>query len=288
MKKIISIILGGFMILMLAACGQTAEPVKTEAESKNAVSAGKEQANKEKESKLTLEEVFKKTEEANKDINSFASQMNMKQNIEVSGEKQEFQSDIEMEFILEPMALHQKMTMSLAGEKQEVDAYLTKEGFYMYEPNEKMWFKLPEEFSTQILQMSEGQTNPSGQLEQLKEFVDEFEFQQDDKNFILTLKASGEKFDQFLKDNVKNVLPAEMQADNMMGDMKFNEVKYELHIDKETFYLNTLNMVLDTDTQIEDEKMNMKIDMQSTYSNYNKVENIEIPKEALENAQEIN
>lgn len=287
MKKTISIILGAMLMLMLAACSQTAEPVEKDAESKQA-SGEKKQASQAKESELTLEEVFKKTEEANKDLKSFESQIKMNQIVDAAGEKQEINSDIDMKFITEPMALHQKMTMSIAGEKQEIDAYLTKEGFYMYEPNEKMWIKLPEEFSGQILQMSEGQTNPSGQLDQLKEFVDEFEFKQDDKNYILTLKASGEKFDQFLKDNVKETLPPEMQAEDMMGDMKFNKVEYELLIDKETFYLNALNMVTDTDTEIEGQKMNMQIDMQSTYSNYNKVEKIEIPKEALENAQEIN
>lgn len=287
MKKTISIIFGAMLMLMLAACSQTAEPVEKDAESKQA-SGEKKQASQAKESELTLEEVFKKTEEANKDLKSFESQIKMNQIVDAAGEKQEINSDIDMKFITEPMALHQKMTMSIAGEKQEIDAYLTKEGFYMYEPNEKMWIKLPEEFSGQILQMSEGQTNPSGQLDQLKEFVDEFEFKQDDKNYILTLKASGEKFDQFLKDNVKETLPPEMQAEDMMGDMKFNKVEYELLIDKETFYLNALNMVTDTDTEIEGQKMNMQIDMQSTYSNYNKVEKIEIPKEALENAQEIN
>lgn len=287
MKKALTVILGAMLILMLAACNQTAEPVENEEENKQAATEGKGKANEEKESDFTLEEVFKKTEEVNKDIKSFESRIKMKQVVDAAGEKQEINSDIEMEYITEPVALHQKMTMELDGEKQEIDAYLTKEGFYMYEPTQKMWIKLPEEFSGQILQMSEGQTNPSDQLEQLKDFVDEFEFKQDDKNYILTLKASGEKFDQFFKDNVKKTLPPEMQAEQLMSDMKFNKVEYELYIDKETFYLNALNMITDTDTEIDGQKMNMLLDMQSTYSNYNKVETIEIPQEALENAQEI-
>ncbi len=284
MRKTISIIFGAMLMILLAACGQTAEPVKKDSEAKQGASE-KDKADKEKE--LTLEEVFKKTEEANKDIKSFKSKMSMNQTVEIAGEKQDINSDIDMEFVTEPMSLHQKMTMNIGEEKQEIDAYLTKEGFYMYEPNEKMWIKLPEELSGQILQMSEGQSNPSGQLEQLKEFVDEFDFKQDDKNYILTLKASGEKFDKFLKDNVKETLPPEMQAEDMMGDMKFNKVEYELFIDKETFYLNALNMVTDMDTEVEGQKMNMNLDMESTYSDYNEVKNIEIPKEALENAQEL-
>ncbi|VEF47425.1 Uncharacterised protein [Bacillus freudenreichii] len=285
MKRTISIFFAAMLMLMMAACSQTAEPVEKDAgEDKKEETA----TDTKKEKELTLEEVFKKTEEVNKDLKSFKSQINMKQTVNAAGEKQEINSDIDMEFITEPMALHQKMTMDMAGEKQEIDAYMTKEGFYMYEPNQKMWIKLPEEFSGQILQMSEGQSNPSGQLEQLKKFVDEFDFKQDDKNYILTLKASGEKFDQFLKENVKETLPPEMQAEAMMSEMKFNKVEYELFIDKETFYLNALNMVTDTDTEIEGQKMNMHLDMKSTYSDYNAVKNIEIPKEALENAQEIN
>lgn len=148
--------------------------------------------------------------------------------------------------------------------------------------------KLPSELSSQILQMSEGQTNPSEQLNQLKQFVDDFEFKQDEKSYILTLKASGEKFDQFLKDNVKATMPPDMQDEAAMSDVTFNQVDYELFIDKETFYLTALNMVTDMDTDVNGQKMNMNLDMKSTYSNYNKVESIEVPKEALENAQEVN
>ncbi|MBM7716590.1 outer membrane lipoprotein-sorting protein [Bacillus thermophilus] len=278
MKKALTIILGAMLMLVVSACNQTAEPVEKD---------GKTETTK-KEQDLTLEEVYKKVEEANKDIKSFESNITMNQKVDAGGEKQEIKSDMAMEFIMEPMTLHQKMTMSIGEEKQELDAYLTKDGFYVYEPNQKTWLKLPSELSSQILQMSEGQTNPSEQLNQLKQFVDDFEFKQDEKSYILTLKASGEKFDQFLKDNVKATMPPDMQDEAAMSDVTFNQVDYELFIDKETFYLTALNMVTDMDTDVNGQKMNMNLDMKSTYSNYNKVESIEVPKEALENAQEVN
>ncbi|MFD1706308.1 DUF6612 family protein [Siminovitchia sediminis] len=286
MKKTLWMILAAMLMLMLAACNQTAEPVEQE-QSGESTTKTKETEAKEQEEELTLEEVYKKTEEANKNVHSFESDMTMKQAISAEGEKQDINSDISLAFIADPMALHQQMTMSIEGQEQNIEAYLTKDGFYMYEPNQQAWVKLPEELSGQILQMSENQTNPSGQLEQLKPFVDEFDFQQDEKNYILTLKASGEKFDQFLKDQVKETLPPEMQTENMMGTMTFNKMEYELFIDKETFYLTAMNMVTDTDTEVEGQKVNMQMDIRGTYSNYNGVESIEVPKEALENAQEI-
>lgn len=285
MKKALTIILGAMLTLALSACGQTAEPVKKEGEAEKKQETA---AETKKEQELTLEEVYKKVEEVNKDLKSFESNITMNQKVDADGEKQEINSDIAMKFINDPMALHQKMTMSIGDEKQEMEAYMTKEGFYMFDSNQKTWVKLPSEFSSQILQMSEGQSNPSEQLNQLKEFVDDFDFKQDEKNYILTLKASGEKFDQFLKDNVKATLPPQMQDEAMMSGISFNKVEYELFIDKESFYLNAMNMVTDMDTDINGQKMNMYIDMKSTYSNYNEVENIEVPKEALENAQELN
>lgn len=74
-----------------------------------------------------------------------------------------------------------------------------------------------------------------------------------------------------------------------MNGMKFNKVDYEVFIDKETFYLNALNMVMEMSTEVEDQKMNMQMDMKSTYSDYNAVKDkdVEVPKEALENAQEV-
>ncbi len=289
MKKTMSIIFGAMLMLMLAACSQTADPVDKKGESKQGTSTEKEKASKDKENELTLEDVFKKSEAANKDVKSFNAKIDMKQTVEAAGQKQDINSDIDMSFVTEPMAMHQKMTMSLDGQKQEIDSYLTKDGFYMYEPTQKMWMKLPEELSGQILQMSEGQSNPSGQLEQLKAFVNEFDFKQDDKNYILTLKADGDKFDKFLKDSVQDALPSELQAEGLMNGMKFNKVDYEVFIDKETFYLNALNMVMEMSTEVEDQKMNMQMDMKSTYSDYNAVKDkdVEVPKEALENAQEV-
>ena len=69
--------------------------------------------------------------------------------------------------------------------------------------------------------------------------------------------------------------------------MIINSVNSLIHIDKETFQTNKVDMVLDMDMTIDGETMNMKQDMKSDFSHFNQVEEIVIPQEVIDNAVEI-
>ncbi|CAM4237173.1 DUF6612 family protein [Lederbergia lenta] len=267
-----------------------------EKETNNKVVANDENNQKEKqvkESDLTLQEVFDKSTEANKELKSFSSKMDMDQQMEVDGESFDIKMKADMKYITDPITLHQVMTTSMdmgqgnGEEKIEMEAYLTDKGFYMFEPTEKMWIKLPVEMTDQLLQLQDGQTNPSDQLEQLKTFVDDFDFKQDNSQYILHLKADGEKFTDFIKETAMNSMPAEMQDPELFEGMDINAVEYEIFIDKETFYTTKMNIKMDTTLNMDGQKMSMRQNIKSDYADYNKIDSIEVPQEALDNAQEI-
>jgi len=266
----------------MAACNQTAGSVNGDNDNK-----GKETQNK---SDLTLTEVFEKSGDAMNGLESYAAVMNMTQKMEMAGESMDIGSKTDMQYIVDPLTLHQKIEIDMGEENQiqAMEAYLTEDGFFMYEPSQDMWLKLPEEFVDQVLNLQEGQQNPADQLKQLETFIDDFKFTQDDSQYILTLKADGEKFNEFLKETMLSAMPEGLPLDDeLFGNMTFNEVEYEIFIDKKSFYTTQLNMTMDMDTDVEGQTMKMKQKMNAVYSNFNGIDSIQVPEEALENAQDI-
>lgn len=280
-----ALMLGALLTLMLAACNEAPKSVDTETnEEKKVETKAKDEANE-----LTLQEVFDKATEAHNELTSFESNLKMEQTVEMNDESFDTNSDIVVKMIIDPLTMHQKMSMEVpGGEAIEMDTYLTKDGLYMFEPLEQQWMQFPEEFSDQVIQLSGEQSTPTDQLKQFESFTDDFQFEEDGANYKLTLKASGKKFDEFLKESVKNTLPEDMQLDeNIFEDMTFDHVEYVILIDKETFYLNALDIVMDSQVTVEGETMKLHQKIESTYSNINEIDEIKIPKEALENAQEV-
>lgn len=278
MKKLIITFVSIMLLFSLAACSQTADPV----DSKN-----------KKKDTLTLKEVFEKTTDASSKMKSVHSEMELKQIMSVPGqpEPMNINSNLSIDMVMDPITMHQKMKMNIEGaesQAMDMEAYLAKEGFFMFDATTKKWMKMPEEISKQILQLPEQQGNPAEQLKQLKQFTDDFSFKQDDTQYILDLKASGEKFDQFLKENAKQLMPEELKAnEEIFNNITFKNVKYEIFIDKKTFNINALNMTQELDMKIDSETMNMKQEMKSTYTDYNKISKITVPKEVLDNAENI-
>ncbi|MBS4175111.1 DUF6612 family protein [Bacillus sp. FJAT-49736] len=282
MKKWLVSFVSILLLLSLAACGQTADPVDSKTKKKDSI---------------TLSEVFAKTNEASKKLESVHSDMELNQIVNVPGQEtpMELHSTISADMVLNPMALHQKMKMNVKGGEEaiqnqtmDIEAYLAKEGFFMYEPTSKQWMQMPEEFSNQILQMPEQQANPVEQLKQLQQFAKDFSFKQNDTQYILNLKASGEKFDQFLKENAKKLMPDALKEDmEALDNLKFKNVNFEIFIDKKTFNITSLNTNQEVEVISDGEKMNMKQEIKSTYTNYNKLKEIKVPKEVLDTAQEL-
>lgn len=272
------------LALFVSACSSTAEPVN-----------GNE-SNESSDSDLTLEEVFSKSVEAGEKISSLKVDMTMDQNTVIPGEDTPINtvSDVQMEMVVEPLGLYQKAVTSAEGltegeEPMTVESYLTEEGFFMYDFMEDQWMKLPADMSDQIIEMSKAQGNPNEQLKSLEQFTDDFTFEQDESSYILTLNASGEKFREFLIEQTKDMMP-EMglgsEMDDVFQDISFEDVNYEIEIDKETFLPSQLDTDLTMTMDVEGESIQLEQKTESMYKEYNTIDSIEVPDEIIENAVE--
>lgn len=269
------------MVLMLAACNSKAEPVNKQEGSKNKEPSG-----------LTLEQVFEKTSEASKELKSFKVKMNMKQDMSSDQDEalnENVDSNIEMDVVQDPMAFHQKMSIKMPGSEKVMDmeTYFSKDGMYYYDPTTQTWMKFPAEMMDQLVKVSDQETNPAAEIANLKKFVDDFKFQQDDKSYILLLNASGEKYTDFLKETIQKTLPAGMgDSSKVFENMKINKMDYEIHIDKKTFYPTALNVNMELEMSVEGKTVKLVQDLKGQYVEHNQIKEITIPQEVIKGAIE--
>lgn len=121
----------------------------------------------------------------------------------------------------------------------------------------------------------------------MKTFVDDFDFKQNESQFILHLNANGEKFNSFFKETAINSMPPEMQNPELLEGMNIKKVEYEIFIDKETFFTTKMNIKMETVLDMEGQKMNMMQNISSDFADFNKIDSIKVPQDALDNAEEI-
>lgn len=276
MRKKTFLLLTFFMVLLtLTACNKTATPANETAEKKDP---------------LTLEEVFNKSLEASKKITSFSVEMNLDQNISFDDETEKMKSVIHMDAVTDPLTFHQKMKMEVEGmsDKIETESYFSKKGMYFYDPEENIWMKFPSNMSDQILQLSGEKSNPLSDLENFKKFVDDFTFEQNDNNYILKLNASGDKFDQLIKETIQETLPNEFKETmENLDKMKIRNVYYEYLIDKKTFLPVETIVKMDMDINVDEQNFTLKQSVHGKYKDYNKLKEIVIPQEIIDKAVEI-
>ncbi|WP_139185085.1 DUF6612 family protein [Psychrobacillus sp. OK028] len=267
--------------LGLAACNETAKPVQEKDVTET--------------SKLTLQEVYDKSMEASEELKSVKGTIDMKQTMSIPSEEMTFdiKSVMDMEYIIEPMQMHQKGTTTLmgvgeGGESQETDmeTYITEDAMYVYEGSTAQWMKFPQEMVDQMMGATT-QTDPTAQLKTLQEYLEQLKFEQDDDNYILTLEGSGEEFTSLVQNQVDEALQSLTGGENVNMDFTIHSVNYLVYIDKHTFQTNKLDMVIDMDMTMDGETINLKMDARTDFSKFNEVDEIVVPQEVIDSATEI-
>ncbi|MEK4699894.1 DUF6612 family protein [Solibacillus sp. FSL R7-0668] len=278
MKKYYVLATSALMVFTLAACSDTAEPI----------------TGTQDKSSLTLQQVFEKAIERQQTLKNVHASVDMEQYTEmvIEGETVQFStsSDLEMDIQQNPMAMYTKGTvaMDMGGESMEmpIEMYMSKaDGFYLLNGEANQWVKLPDDQYQQILAQTGAQTDATVQLQQLKQFIDDFEFKQDDKSYLLTLNIEGDKFKEFIAGQLEATVgeTAEMSND-LMKTMTFEDSKYELVIDKNTFDTKEIEMDLTMNMEMEGQPAQIVNDATIEYSKFDELAEITVPKEVKDKA----
>ncbi len=284
MKKIFKVLAVGTLALTLAACNSSATPTKDTTKTSN----------------LTLEQVYDKAVDRQSDIKSASANLDMTQVTKVgSGEEaMEFSinSKMEMDIIVDPLAMHLSGPMSMPdmmSEGQEttdmpIEMYMKKDaGLFMKDVTTDSWLKLPDENFDAILDQTAASADAKEQLEQLKKFINDFTFEQTDKEYVLTLEAKGDKFKELIDSEINKSIEDMGLEENPMDQLTIEKINYVLHIDKETFDTKKMDMNFDLKMAVEGDELLMNTKSVVTYTDFNHLKTIDIPQSIVDNAQTI-
>lgn len=120
-------------------------------------------------------------------------------------------------------------------------------------------------------------------LSELESFIEDFTFKQNEDEFILTLDADDEKFNTL----VQQELTSGSVEMNDIKDIEINGVEYEIFVDKKTYLPNQMNILMNINMSADGQKVTLKQDIDTAYSDYNSIDTISIPEEALKEAVEL-
>lgn len=284
MNKFFKVLSVGALALTLAACNSSASPTKGTT----------------KTSDLTLEQVYDKAVKRQEDIKSASAKAEVTQEATMgSGDKEEkFISDTKMDVdvVTDPLGMHFSMTTTAPdmldeGDKNNeasVEMYMNKDqGIFVKDETSNQWLKLPGDDFDSILEETSSSANAKEQLEQLKKFVGDFKFEQTDDAYVLTLDAKGDKFKELIDSEMKKSMKDLNLQENPLDNLTINKMDYVLYIDKETFDTKKIDVDMDLKIKVEDEEFSSKMKTVVTYTDFNNLKTIDIPKEIIDNAQTV-
>ncbi|WP_342529458.1 S-layer homology domain-containing protein [Lysinibacillus sp. FSL R5-0849] len=246
-----------------------------------------------------LEEVFTKALAKQKELKSMKATMTMSQSVEAKDGQETMKMDskgnMKMEIVTEPMQFFADGTMSLteptSGEaiNLPIKMYMTaKDGMYMYEAEQKAWVKFPKQLFEDVLSQTGMQPDAAEQLEMLQSFAEDFTLKETADRYELTLKGSGDKFTELVKQQIGAMdLGMDADLDGQLGNMSFDSLTYKLVINKKTFNVEEIAMDMSLSMKVEGNTIKTKQQMSIKYHDFNAVTTITIPKDVLDNAKEI-
>lgn len=277
MKKWTAILTAGTLALVLSACGQTAEP-------KENLDTGEKEEVVIK-SELTAAEVLENANAAAETQESMHSDMEIKQTLQMGEDEQHINSTIDMDMILEPLAMRQTMNMQMEGEEIAIEQYMTEEGFFMKNPESGEWMKFPDEMYEEITGQMASATESPVDFSMYEEFAQDFTFEETNDEYVLTLEGSGEKFSELMKDMLEKNMPVGTDQSMLEEvDMKVDKIDLRFTVDKKTFFTKDFDMDMVMIMEQQGEQIKVIQNIKGMMSKINEIEEIKVPKDILENS----
>ncbi|MBB6450365.1 hypothetical protein HNR44_002348 [Geomicrobium halophilum] len=283
-----------YVTLLLCACNGQQQP-EEEAGNIPADNDNGEQheeiGDSETEGDPGAEEILERSVEAMSEVYSFALRMETIQEVHFNGGGFRTKTESENEVTTEPFAYYEDTTMVDEDNDEEIhmETYFTEEGFFTHVDE---WVKFPADVESDIRGLSEYQQNPEQYLEMLTTQLDtdSLEIEENEDHYTITVRGHDEgmlEVAMSIMENHDNGMG--MIIDDIMSVVDVNEVIYEIVIDKETHYYQEFNANVDMNIEVEEgESVTSQQIISTTYESFNEINEITVPEEVIEDAEEIN
>ncbi|WP_019242817.1 MULTISPECIES: DUF6612 family protein [Bacillus] len=262
MKKITLLLLSVIFLLGVTACG-------SEKSSSTAPS---------------VDELLANSMKANKEVKSLSQEATVNTKITVSqGEtKQEQNMDIttKADIINEPFKARQeiKMPVSEMGE-QTIIQYLTEEGIYSNINGQ--WVKVPDEVNEQFKTSIKESANLDSQIEQFKSMSKYLKLKEEKEQYVLTGDIPGESIKEMAQTILEKAASGNTETLAAMEQLDIKSMNLVYTFNKKTSLPISTVVKLQMGMEQDGQKVDMDLKMNSKFSNFNGVDDITVPKEAL-------
>lgn len=289
MKKWAGLLLTVVLAVSITACGskakENAEP--TAANTTKTENSATNQAEN-KETVPTLEELIKTASEANSELKSYAMDISMAQNIvmEQGEQKQEQKISTTMkgEYIHDPLQMHIATTMDVAGQKQDIEQYVSKDGMYMLVGG--TWNHTKDASIDELVKSTNETANVGDQLDQFKTISDQTTIAVEGDKYVISADVSGDQIKTLAKELMaKNAGDNAAQMNQMLDMMNITDMKLTTTIQKDTLFPVSSKVKLIMSMEQDGQKMSMDMDVNASFDKHNAISEITIPQEALDSAK---
>lgn len=251
-------------------------------------------SNEDNNTKFSNEEMVKKITEASKSIKS--SKVKAENNImyEESKRKKEISSNFDIITSSNPAIV--KITgkvrtngqISFYGDEnkngdQDINIYHTEDAIYIFDIHDKKWLNVKDEESKKELQDKKDADRLDVVIKMMNDLTKYLKIEEKESEYEVTFLGTNDYVKESLK---KALMDNKVEFLDVLDDMKLDTFKLEYKLDKETFMPKEqkLEFILKKSTYSSETIVN--IDMNSKYSEINKVEPIAIPDE-VKNSEEL-
>jgi hypothetical protein len=234
---------------------------------------------------LTFDELVPKVAEASKEMKSFTMEGTVGQDITITQgdqkQNQKMDMTVKMDATVKPQEIYQEVkTKTPDNGEQEIKQYITDKGIYTNMDGQ--WMKLPDEQKELIMASIGESTAPEKQLERLKSVAKDTKVTVEGDEYIIKAEMSGDGVKELAKSLMSQSGGGQQAA--MLDNMDIKNIKVEYAVNKKSLYLTKANVEMTMNMEVEGQSVSLEMKTKSNFSNYNKIEKIEVPQEALDSA----
>lgn len=243
--------------------------------------SGAEGETTEENKDLSAVEVYEKSLEATEELKSFSLATDIQQSVSMGEqEEQKIEMSSEGDFTMDPLSYH--LVTEAMG--QNIEMYYIQDGLYFKDPNSGNWLKGPKDLINQFSQAGTMQQSPEKQLDMLQDYSDSLTMDETEDGYVIHLEANEEDMKQFIEKALSNggAVPK-----NTIEQFTIDHLAFDLTISKDQYYPKLIDMKMDISMEQQGNTVSVKQEIQSTYDEYNEIEEVRIPEDVKENAEDI-
>ena len=233
--------------------------------------------------KITAEEAINKTNEASKNLKNTEFVSSNISEIVVGDQTQKIENKVSGSLILEPFTMHATTEIKAQDKTQTLEMYIKDNVAYAKATGQDTWVKSSNNNITTQFDNLKKIANSEKVMEFYKKIAKDFKITEEKGNYVLTYSGNGDQFRELMV-AIANSSGGQVKED-AFKNVEFKNVTIKFVVNKDFMPVSN-ETIMEVATKNTEKPTTMKITQNTSYSNINKVDSINVPEEA-KNAKEI-